>query len=1409
MLRLIIHDNATQQVRKEVPYYKIDYQDLRNLDEKQREQKLKKQRDDLSHQVLDVAKGEIFLFNVWRLPNCYRLYISLDMLIMDGTSIGLFFKELGQFYAHPELNLPAPAFEFRDYLLSLKNIKQSPQYLEDKAYWLDKLPNMPIAPALMITPDNLANNRPYFKHLSREISTDTWSQVKQKAKILGVSDTSVLLLLFGQMLAKWSNNEEFLIDITLFGRLPIHERVDSVIGDFTTLEIFAFEHNSTQVSFQQQLQAVHECLITDISHNLFSGIEVLRELSKVRGRDKVIAPVVFTSLLNIGTDLTSSEMGEVADYIDTPFHLSQTPQIWLDCQVVENAGKLSIVWDYVEQLFPENMIQDMHDTLCRMIETVATIDWTQATRNDYLQHEIYDPIAMANNTKGEISDQYLHTLFAQQVEKTPNASALISAEVQLSYRELFDLSARIANGLKANSVQPNTLIAVLMDKGWEQIPAVLGILNSGAAYLPINATYPEDRIHELLHLGEVNIVLAQPQVLKQVSLPKHIKTYAITTDCFIEQSKQIQIPVQKLSDIAYVIFTSGSTGTPKGVVIDHRGAVNTIVDINRRFAVNKKDRVLALSALNFDLSVYDIFGLLAVGGAIVMPSANGLRDPSHWTELMVKHQITLWNTVPALIQMLVEYQSNNSLNCPLRLSLLSGDWIPLDLPTRIKHIWSKHQIIGLGGATEASIWSNFYPINEVDSKWNSIPYGKPLTNQFFRILDDNLNSCSAMITGQLHIGGLGIALGYWRDEEKTNASFITHPQTGERLYRTGDLGRYLADGNIEFLGREDFQVKIQGNRIELGEIESQLLKHTDVKETIVVAAGDNPQDKQLVAYIVPVADINQQSHTITSEQLKQQTEQVMSGMLGEITNPTKRLQFKMEKHGIRQFDDNFHKVALTPVRTDDTTYVARQSYREFTSSSINLDNLSQLLGCLNARSFKESILPKYRYGSAGSLYPIQTYLYIKPERIENLAGGLYYYHPFEHELVLISTEIAMYREQHAGTNDLIFDSSAFSLFLVADYQAINPMYESSSRDFCLLEAGYISQLLMMEASDFDLGLCPIGGMNFGHLQQAFGLNEHQEMIHSFIGGGINEKQKQQLNPIMSQTNTQVESTKHIVPAGIEIEPLTQCLKTWLIQKLPAYMCPHLFVELPALPLTANGKIDRKALPQPQEFSHSISEKQTNIEAETKQFSSELEEYLIKLVKSQLNVTTLEREADFFDLGANSLDMVQLYNEIKAKFPTDIAIASIFTHASIAKLVELLNENIIIDTPKITSDKKSVDNDNLTQRLTILVQQQFNLSEIEPNDDFFDHGANSLDMVQLYNEIKAQFQTDITVASLFTNASIAKLVKLLKHNLDIVTNSQVEKTTIASTLDPEQIDQISANLDNLTDAEVEQLLSNLS
>lgn len=443
-------------------------------------------------------------------------------------------------------------------------------------------------------------------------------------------------------------------------------------------------------------------------------------------------------------------------------------------------------------------------------------------------------------------DPCLHELFERQSKATPDAVAVIYGDRELTYGELDEQSTRVACALIEMGVAGEEVVGVVLDGTPDAYVGLLGILKAGAAYLPLNSSFPRDRITFFLREAQTRFVVGSldETIHEEVS---GLQTVAVRG---LPEASHPSLPKVAATSLAYVLFTSGSTGKPKGVMLNHRGPVNTVRDINTRFGVRDTDRVLALSSLGFDLSVYDVFGMLAVGAAIVLPTPDQALDPGSWASLIQRHGVSVWNTVPALMEMLVTYLDGASQLSSLRLVMLSGDWIPVTLPDRIREVTRDAKLISLGGSTEASIWSVVFPIDVVGPQWRSIPYGKPLRNQRCYVVDENQQLCRIGETGELCLGGMGVAVGYLNRPDLTDEQFVSDPfEVGGTLYRTGDLCRYLEDGNLEFLGRKDHQVKVHGYRIGLGEIESEITKMCNVREAVVIAS-DEKTGSRLIAYAV-------------------------------------------------------------------------------------------------------------------------------------------------------------------------------------------------------------------------------------------------------------------------------------------------------------------------------------------------------------------------------------------------------------------------------------------------------------------------------------------------------------------------------------------------------------------------------
>jgi yersiniabactin nonribosomal peptide synthetase len=519
------------------------------------------------------------------------------------------------------------------------------------------------------------------------------------------------------------------------------------------------------------------------------------------------------------------------------------------------------VWDAVDALFPDGLIDQMFTAYTQFIE------WLVADNNDWQFSLNVLPSAQQQirDTDVELSiplsTQCLHTSFFDFAAANPQQTALIDSHsnTHLTYGEAAKYALQVAALLKEHGVMQGDPVAVTLPRGIEQIAAVFGILALGACYAPVSVEQPSvrrDRIHKKAAIRYVLTNHEQAQTIAWLAdaVVLDIANTANTTAL----AEPVEVSPERL---AYIIFTSGSTGEPKGVEISHCAAWNTIAEINRRYNVSATDRILAVSSLDFDLSVYDIFGLLSVGGSLLLITEDTRRDAAHWLKLLNRYQVTIWNSVPVLLDMLlVVAESEQQKTLPLRLTLLSGDWIGLDLPTRLHSVAEHCHLVAMGGATEASIWSNFFDVTlPLPAHWTSIPYGRPLANQAYRVVDSKGRDCPDWVAGELWIGGAGVAQGYRGDPKLTAERFVKW--NGSRWYRTGDLGRYLPDRNIEFLGREDFQVKIRGHRIELGEIESALGTSPEVQRAVVVTEGEPPS---LAAAVVLDEDSSKTENEISA-----------------------------------------------------------------------------------------------------------------------------------------------------------------------------------------------------------------------------------------------------------------------------------------------------------------------------------------------------------------------------------------------------------------------------------------------------------------------------------------------------------------------------------------------------------------
>ncbi|WP_051775011.1 non-ribosomal peptide synthetase [Paenibacillus tyrfis] len=1243
MMRAIVRSDGMQQILQEVPPYEVNCRDLRHLHPEEAERELLEIRSELSHRHAPADRYPLFDISATLLANeRLRLHFSVDLLIGDAQSWYVMLQELNQLMRDPQATLPPLGLTFRDYVLAERQVLESEAYTRSKAYWAARVSELSPAPELPLARSADSLQAPRFRRLAAFLSPEDWRRLCGYGGRFAVTPSAILLGAFSEVLAVWSKKPRFTINLTLFNRLPIHPDVNRIVGDFTTLTLLEVNY-SGQASFGARVKTIQQQLWEDLEHRSYSGIQVLRDYARANlDSSSVAMPVVFTSTLTKTDGLDASVMRGLGEVV---YGVSQTPQVYLDHQVYEDAGMLRFHWDVAEDMFPPEMIDDMFTAYCSLLRrlTDEVEAWNEPVGPLAPANQL-ERIGSVNATETELPRGLLHEPFFEQASLRPEDAAVLAPGMTLTYGELARLADSLADWLIGRGAGPNRPVAVVMEKGWEQAAAVLGILRAHAPYLPIDPGLPTERIRLLLESGEIRFAITQSKVDTAVQWPDGIERYCVDgpKPQADEASKPEAITAASEDDLAYIIYTSGSTGMPKGVAITHGSARNTLEDLRSRLRIGAQDRVLALSSLSFDLSVFDLAGLLLAGGTVVYPSVGGLKDPADWLERMHECQVTVWNSVPALMGLLVDYAAATSRRLPdcLRLIMLSGDWIPVGLPERIREIAAPGvEIVSLGGATEASIWSVLYPIGTVDPAWRSIPYGRPMANQRLYVLDEKLEHRPVWVPGDLYIGGVGLAREYWRDADKTASSFIRHPATGERLYRTGDLARYLPSGDLEFLGREDAQVKIRGYRIELGEIEQALRGHEAVKEALVAvkpgpsgdaaavgyvllhsselnkidgqrlrsflsgklpdymvpaavfileqwpmtangkldvkalpapemsgqtsgmeARGENVTDRERIMTIVKgslqiddltedtnlleigvtsmdvvrmanalekafglrmkfdefyrrptVGDVTQsyvtRMHKHVADAIKMPRPAVERTQMESfaasyevIVDPEERERFKQRRHWLRS-EPYAPAIDLTACDSEEPAaeFVTLEPCRHYAQEPMPFGRLARLLQALrHDDSHGKGVR---QHPSFGELYAVQAYLYIHGGRVEGLDEGVYYYDPSKNRLLLLSPEARFSKDIHVPfVYQPVFEQASFSVFLIADLDAIGPMYGDQAERLCTLEAGYMGQLLMSAAAAEGLGLHPVGTIDFASIRGMFKLKDRHVLVHSLLGG---------------------------------------------------------------------------------------------------------------------------------------------------------------------------------------------------------------------------------------------------------------------------------------------------------------------
>ena len=852
MLRMTINDGGYQCIGSYDGSKAVESCDLSelNMDDVRKEIDLIRER--MANDEIGTSKWPLFKFVITKISNnVSRVHFCIDMLIADAWSIfQTIIPDLIDLYINENCDLPQLRTTFFDYLAYRKRVKESERYNEDREYWMNKIHVLPAAPKLPQVEFHEENEIAKFERFEGTLDKESWSALKACAKTYKISPSGVIALALCEVLRFWSEEEEFTLNFPVSDRMPVSDDIDLVVGDFTNtlLVPYVVKVNDTIKEKGKQLQ---EAIWEALDHRLFTGVEVLRELAKVRrtGREPLM-PIVLTSLLgHPGRHDVSKFGGEV-------YGVSQTPQVTLDVQVRESDGVLYFKWDYLTGVIRPDVLKAMFETFCLFLKQLAENEgiWNKSWLDLRPKYQIEKRIEV-NNTAKKVVDVHLNQLLLERVTKNSENIAVIDQFRSYTWKEIGYAAQFIKDEIMKYNHYKDKFIGIILPKGLLQYVAVYGCLLAAKGYVPIDIELPIERVKTITAQSNIHVIITQQEVTVPNGIEK-IEVCTAKTDSWIIEKRKPTIEIVPEDYSPYIIFTSGSTGEPKGVEIPEIAVINHIYDVVERMNLDTTTRHLATAVLHFDMSVFDIFGPLLHGGSVVIPEQAVGPIPEKWLELHIKYNVTFWACVPAIMELVCYIAENQVLGetvNSVKNIVMAGDWIPLSLLPRARELFPNANLFSCGGPTETTNWSIIHKINEDEGTLcNSVLYGVPMRNSKYHIVSNNWIERPDWVPGEMLVESeVSLAKGYIGQPKLTEKAFIKHPRTGCRMYRTGDLGRYLPNGEIEILGRIDNQIKINGLRIELGEIENLAARCPGVLRSCAFTLKDvDGRPKQIALAII-------------------------------------------------------------------------------------------------------------------------------------------------------------------------------------------------------------------------------------------------------------------------------------------------------------------------------------------------------------------------------------------------------------------------------------------------------------------------------------------------------------------------------------------------------------------------------
>ena len=800
----------------------------------------------------------------------YVLLFTMHHIISDGWSLGVFTHELTELYKAFCTGitpvLPSLPVQYADFALWQRQWLQGEILEAQLDYWKQQLLD---APALLELPtdrprpaNQTYRGRYHYAALSLELS----GKLSALSKRTGVTLFMTLLAAFVTLLSRITSSDDIVIGTPVAGRN--RQEIEGLIGFFVNTLVLR-TYLGSNPSFEDVLSRVREVALGAYTHQDLPFEQLVEALQPTRS-------LSYTPLFQVmfALDEKSVPSFELPELTVSSYAVEiGTAKFDLTLSMENTADGLVGVWGYNVDLFDETTIARMAGHFQTLLEGIVANPQQKVSELPLLSEaERHQLLVEWNNTTKEYPfDKCIHQLFEEQVERSPDAIAVVFEDKQLTYRELNQRANCLAHQLRTLGVGPEVLVGICVERSSEMIVGLLGILKAGGAYVPLDPAYPTERLAYMLNDSQVKVLLTQEKfcaLLGQIDVP--VLSLDTSWGIISQESEENPISDVKPENLAYVIYTSGSTGNPKGVLINHHNVVRLFAATRSWFNFSERDVWTLFHSYAFDFSVWEIVGALIYGGKLVVVPYWVSREPEAFYDLLCQEKVTVLNQTPSAFRQLIkaEQSKETAPNLNLRLVIFGGEALELQslLPWFERHGDQLPQLVNMYGITETTVHVTYRPLTRADINIGGSMIGSPIPDLQVYILDQNLQPVPIGVKGEIHVGGAGLARGYLNRPDLSASKFIPNPfsdKQGAILYKTGDEARYLSDGNIEYLGRIDHQVKIRGFRIELGEIEAAIAQHPGVRETVVVAREDVPDRKYLAAYIVP-----NQSEAIASSDLR-------------------------------------------------------------------------------------------------------------------------------------------------------------------------------------------------------------------------------------------------------------------------------------------------------------------------------------------------------------------------------------------------------------------------------------------------------------------------------------------------------------------------------------------------------------